>query len=381
MAYMQPRVLVVDDSPEQRALLSSLLRHMGMQVVQARDGESALAMAAQATRRTREDLIANTPAAGLITGVGSVNGELFGKDRARSAVMTAYVDSVTDAPLIATPPTPGRITAERTLPETGVVEWTLSNGARMLVKPTDFKADEVLFAARSPGGTSLVADGDDLHAGFGAYAVADGGLGAFGPTALRKKLTGLRASVTPAISTWSEQLGGSASRKDLETLFQLAWLRFTQPRVDTASFKAFINSVRSFQSNADNDPESVFGDTVSQTLSQHHPRQRLFRGAVLDSVDLARSLALYRQRFAGADDFTFYLVGSFDVDSARLFTARWLASLPSAGRKEQPRDRVLSDGELGYLWAMAPRSRQARPVEISEIAMRDFSCVGDNKEV
>ena len=97
--------------------------------------------------------------------------------RARSAVMTAYVDSVTDAPLIATPPTPGRITAERTLPETGVVEWTLSNGARMLVKPSDFKADEVLFAARSPGGTSLVADGDDLHAGFGAYAVADGGLG------------------------------------------------------------------------------------------------------------------------------------------------------------------------------------------------------------
>ena len=83
--------------------------------------------------------------------------------RARSAVMTAYVDSVTDAPLIATPPTPGRITAERTLPETGVVEWTLSNGARMLVKPTDFKADEVLFAARSPGGTSLVADGDDLQ--------------------------------------------------------------------------------------------------------------------------------------------------------------------------------------------------------------------------
>ena len=170
-----------------------------------------------------------------------------------------------DAPLIAAPPTPGRITGERTLPGTGIIEWTLSNGARMLVKPTDFKADEVLFAARSPGGTSLVSDSDDLHAGFGAYAVADGGLGAFGPTALRKKLTGLRASVTPAVSTWSEQLGGSASRKDLETLFQLAWLRFMQPRVDTASFKAFINTVRSFQSNADNDPESVFGDTITLT--------------------------------------------------------------------------------------------------------------------
>lgn len=258
--------------------------------------------------------------------------------RARGAVMAAYVDSVTDAPLIATPPTPGRITAERTLPETGIIEWTLSNGARMLVKPTDFKADEVLFAARSPGGTSLVSDGDDLHAGFGAYAVADGGLGAFTPTALRKKLTGLRASVTPAVSTWSEQLGGSASRKDLETLFQLTWLRFTQPRVDTASFRAFINTVRSFQSNADNDPESVFGDTISLTLTQHHPRQRLFRAAALDSVDLGRALALYKERFAGADDFTFFLVGAFSLDSVRRFTERYIASLPSAGRHERPRD-------------------------------------------
>ena len=145
-------------------------------------------------------------------------------------------------------------------------------------------------------------------------------------------------SVTPAVSTWSEQLGGSASRKDLETLFQLAWLRFMQPRVDTASFKAFINTVRSFQSNADNDPESVFGDTITLTLSQHHPRQRLFRAAALDSVDLGRALALYRERFAGADDFTFFLVGSFSLDSARRLTERYLASLPTAGRHERARD-------------------------------------------
>ena len=258
--------------------------------------------------------------------------------KARATTVAAYVDSTNDEPLVATPPKAGRITAERTLPETGILEWTLSNGARMLVKQTNFKADEVLFAGQSPGGSSLVSDRDDLDASFGAYAVSDGGLGNFTPTALRKKLTGKRASVTNSISTWGEHVGGSASRKDLETMFQLTWLNFTQPRVDSASYKAWVNVVRSVQANNDNDPQSVFGDTITMTLTQYHPRQRLFRAQSLDSVDVNHALALYKQRFAGADDFTFFLVGSFSLDSARLFTKRYIASLPAAGKHEKARD-------------------------------------------
>lgn len=258
--------------------------------------------------------------------------------KARGATVAAYVDSTNNEPLVAKAPTAGRITAERTLPETGILEWTLSNGAKMLVKQTDFKADEVLFAGQSPGGSSLVSDKDDLDASFGAYAVSDGGLGNFTPTALRKKLTGKRASVTNSVSTWGEHVGGSASRKDLETMFQLTWLNFTQPRVDSASFKAWVNLVRSVQANNDNDPQSVFGDTISMTLTQYHPRQRLFRAQALDSVDVNHALALYKQRFAGADDFTFFLVGSFPLDSARMFTERYIASLPATGKKEEARD-------------------------------------------
>jgi zinc protease len=258
--------------------------------------------------------------------------------RARTATVAAYVDSTSDEPLIASAPAPGRIVSERTLPETGILEWTLSNGARMLVKPTDFKADEVLFAAQSPGGSSLLSDAEDLDATFGAFAVMNGGLGAFTPTALGKKLTGRRASVSASVSLWNEGLGGRASRKDIETMFQLAWLRFTHPRVDTAAYKAWVNMVRSVQANQDNDPESVFGDTITLTLSQHHPRQRLFRAAAFDSVNVDRALSLYRQRFANAADFTFFLVGSFALDSARALTERYIASLPSTGPKEKARD-------------------------------------------
>jgi zinc protease len=258
--------------------------------------------------------------------------------RARTATVAAYVDSTSDEPLVASAPAPGRIVSERTLPETGILEWTLSNGARMLVKPTDFKADEVLFAAQSPGGSSLLSDAEDLDATFGAFAVMNGGLGAFNPTALGKKLTGKRASVSASVSLWNEGLSGRASRKDIETMFQLAWLRFTRPRVDTAAYKAWVNMVRSVQANQDNDPESVFGDTITLTLSQHHPRQRLFRAAALDSVNVDRALSLYRQRFANAADFTFFLVGSFALDSARALTERYIASLPSTGPKEKARD-------------------------------------------
>jgi zinc protease len=258
--------------------------------------------------------------------------------KAKTATVAAYVDSTSDAPLLAKMPTPGRIVSEKKLPETDIIEWTLSNGARMLLKPTDFKADEVLFAGQSPGGSSLLADKDDLDATFGGYAISSGGLGSFNPTALGKKLTGKRARASANVSLWSEGVSGSASRKDLETMFQLVHLRFTQPRVDTAAYKAFVNQVRAALANAENDPESVFGDTISLVLSQHHKRMRLFRAASFDSVDIQHALSIYKERFSNAGDFTFFMVGSFPLDSAKLFVERYIASLPSTGKKEKARD-------------------------------------------
>jgi zinc protease len=258
--------------------------------------------------------------------------------KARGATVAAYVDSTSDAPLIPRMPAPGRIVSEKRLPETDILEWTLSNGARMLVKQTDFKADEVLFAGQSSGGTSLVADKDDLDATIGAYAVGNGGLGEFNSTALGKRLTGKRARASTSVGPWGENISGSASRKDIETMFQLAYLRFTAPRVDSVAFEALKNQVRAMLANADNDPESVFGDTVSLTMTQHHPRTRLLKPATFDSVNIQRALALHKERFADAGDFTFFLVGSFALDSAKLFTERYIASLPGLGTKEAARD-------------------------------------------
>lgn len=256
-----------------------------------------------------------------------------------STTLAAYVDSASSAALVPASPMPGHVVSEKTQRETGITEWTLSNGARVLLKPTDFKADEVLLQGTSPGGTSLVDDAD-LNDAIGAnFLMSVSGVGTFSQIELQKKLTGKRALVGSSIGSTSESIGGQASRKDIETLFQLVWLRFAQPRADSSAYKAFVNQVSAVMANQRNNPSSVFNDTITVTMAQHSPRAKLLGPELLESVRPARALGIYKDRFADAGDFGFYLVGSFSIDSVRPLVERYLASLPSAGRKETAKDR------------------------------------------
>jgi zinc protease len=124
----------------------------------------------------------------------------------------------------------------------------------------------------------------------------------------------------------------------METMFQLAWLRMMAPRVDTGAYLAFKEQMRAVLANQTNDPESVFGDTVEATMAQYNPRVHLLSSALLDSVDLARAYAIYRDRFADASGFTFFIVGSFKPDSVRPFVEQYLAALPALGRHEKVKD-------------------------------------------
>jgi zinc protease len=259
-------------------------------------------------------------------------------EKAKGSKLTAFVDSTSDSPLVPVPPTPGKVVSERTLEGTDILEWKLSNGARVLLKPTDFKEDEVLFSAYSPGGASLLPDKDVVNADLSSVVLAVSGVGEFNQITLGKKLTGKRAGVRASLDEDTQSLRGSASSKDLETLFQLAWLRITQPRVDSSAFLAFKNQMRSVMANQRNTPEAVFDDTITVTMAQHHPRVKIMSPELLDSVDLRRSLAIYRERFADGGAFTFFLVGSFKPDSVRPLVERYLASLPALQRSEKARD-------------------------------------------
>jgi zinc protease len=255
-------------------------------------------------------------------------------DRATKVPVVAWVETLSDAPLLPSVPAPGRVVSTRSIPAVGVTEWKLSNGARVLIKPTDFKADEVVFNAYSDGGTSLAQDSDFMSAALAAQVVGLGGLGTFNRTDLRKKLTGKAASVSAGVDAISERLSGGASPRDLQTLFELIHLQFTAPRLDSAAFQAFRNQVLPNLQNRGSSPEEVFNDTIQVTMGQYHYRARPISPAVFNEVDIAKSYAFFKDRFADAGDFTFVFVGNVTPDSLKPLVEKYLATLPTKGRKE-----------------------------------------------
>jgi zinc protease len=259
------------------------------------------------------------------------------KDSASTEVK-AYVDTVASAVLLESLPAPGKIVNVTNNDKAGLTIWELANGVKVVLKPTTFRADEILFRASSPGGTSLVSDADYIPANTATQVINAGGVGKFSAIDLGKMLAGKVASATPFIGELEEGLNGSSSRKDLETMFQLIYLRFTQPRADANAFAAQATQARTFMNNQSVIPEFAFFEALSAARYQNHPRRRLSTAASVDQWNLDKSLAFYKDRFADASDFTFYFVGNFDEATMKPLVERYLGALPSLKRKESWKD-------------------------------------------
>ncbi len=257
---------------------------------------------------------------------------------AESRTLTAYVDSTPDRALMDTLPPGGSIVKTSEKPEFGIIEWELSNGIKVVLKPTTFKQDEIVFRATSPGGTSLASDADYVAAATAAQVVNAGGLGAFSAIELRKVLSGKVASVRPAIGETDEGLGGSASPKDLETLFQLIYLTATQPRADPVIFGVLTTQMKAALANQAASPAFAFNETLQSTLYQHHVRARPMTPEIVGELNLEKSLAFYKDRFADMGDFIFVFVGSFEPAAMKPLVERYLASLPAIHRAETWKD-------------------------------------------
>ncbi len=286
--------------------------------------------------RNRVILVASPEKEGLKGPVESELAAVF--EEVRAAEIRPYQDEAAEGPLLTNLAAPGRIVEESAVDEIGVTEWRLENGVRVLLKPTDYKEDQVLFYARSPGGTSLAPDEEYLSAAWAATVVSMGGIGELSAVDLQKRLAGKIVSVGPTVGELQEGLSGNASPQDLETLFQLIYLNFTAPRRDSTAFLSFVSRMRTVLENRSADPEAVYSDSLSVILSQGHFRRRPPTPEMLDEIDLDRALAFYRERFADAGDFVFTFVGSFEPDTIRPLVERYLGALPAAGRAEKWRD-------------------------------------------
>jgi zinc protease len=252
--------------------------------------------------------------------------------------VTPWTDEADDRPLLATPPTAGTITGEKTIPEVGVTEWTLSNGARVVWKATTFQNDQIELAAFSPGGASRIADADFGSGRFADTIVADSGAGGFDAVALRKRLAGTVVEVTPFIDELEEGVTGHTAPDDLETFFQLLHLRLTAPRRDPRAFAAWQARWGEMLKNRLLSPETAFFDDMTAFLGRNHPRARPPTAADVAAVDLDKALAVYRDRFADFSDTTFVLVGNLDGKALRPLVETYLASLPATRRSETWKD-------------------------------------------
>ena len=196
-----------------------------------------------------------------------------------------------------------------------------------------------MMASYSPGGHSLVNDRDYQSATSAVTLASLSGLAEFNSPELQKKLSGLKVGVGPYINELYEGIGGSASPDDLETLFQLTYLYFTQPRFDANSLEGFKQRQRNVLENITINPYYYFGNAISGIKYQNHPRrQGIPTMENLEEIDINAAEQFYRDRFADASDFTFLFVGSFEVEQMKKYIQTYLGNLPATNRKENYQD-------------------------------------------
>ena len=249
----------------------------------------------------------------------------------KDAPMQQWKLRETASGLMATPPEPGRIVATTPHDSVGVTEWTLSNGMRVVLKPTEFKENQIVFTAVSAGGLSVADESALVPAQTAAQVVASMGFGTLASGDIQRVLQGKAVGVRPVIGPYEQGLSGGSSREDIESMFQLIHLTMTAPRRDPSIFKAYQSQIRTALAGQATTPDFAFSQELARAVSQNHPRARALEAGSIDRMDLDKSLEFYRQRFGNAAGFTFVFAGSFTVESIRPLVERYLASLPSTG--------------------------------------------------
>lgn len=252
--------------------------------------------------------------------------------------LDAYVDAGAGQVLMDTRPARGSVVKTTVREASGITEWTLSNGATVVLQPTTLKTDQILFRATAPGGTSLASDADFAAARVADDVIPAGGVGSFTGVMLERLLSAKTLAVRPFLSETRQGMDGGSIPQDLETMFQLLHLRFTQPRADPAVFGAMQAQAQALMANQAASPDVVFRQAIDVAFSGNNPRRQSDTLGSVAQWNLAKSLAFYKARFADASHFTFVFVGSFTVEAIKPLVETYIASLPATNARETWRD-------------------------------------------
>lgn len=293
-------------------------------------------LAKTAVKNTDRDILVMAPAKDKATlpNAATVNGWLTA---VQAEYLKPYEDKIRTQPLLSMQPASGKIVSETKDDALKITTLTLSNGVKVVLKPTAYKDNQILFKGFSAGGTSLYKD-EEFQSAANAGMIASFGAGNYNPDQLEKFLSGKQVSVQPYIGERTQGVNGGAEPKDLETALQLVYAYYTEPRKDTVLFKGIITQSKAGLANRGNDPKSVFSDTVSATLGNYSVRRTGPTLAKIDQISLDRAYAIYKERFADAAGTTFTFVGSIDTTTIKPLLEKYLGSLPATGNLTEAKD-------------------------------------------
>lgn len=281
-----------------------------------------------------------------------------------------YADQVVSTNLISKELKGSKVKSTKQLPEFNAVEWTLGNDTKVVFRQADYEKDQVSLAAISNGGSSKVendkvASAMMLNAFIGSFGVGD-----YDATALKKALTGKKVSLTVGLSDLNESFNGSSTPKDFETMMQLLYLQFENPRFDKEAYEAMLGRYKAFVANMANNPQKIMSDSLQLIMTCKNPRTKLMTPELFDEISLEQMEAIYKDRFVDAGDFTFIIVGNIDEATAKAMAEKYIGSLTNLPRKENWIDRNVE----------GPKGKTVREIEIPlEVKKNTVNVIYDAK--
>lgn len=292
------------------------------------------AFAQQTITPTNQVIVVTAPEKeGLAT---PTSGELLAiRERVMNSEIEAYEDDVVKEPLIPEGTELKGSKVKKTSGDAayGTIEWTLANGTRIVVKPTTYKADEVRMSAVAKGGLSRLSDEEYYMGEMMSSINAMSGVGKFSSTELRKQLTGKSASVQTSVESYTSTMSGYCSPKDIETMLQLLYLNFTQPRFDRTDYDNLMKMVRAQLANVKSNPDYLMQDKVLEVTYANHPRRQMLEEEQLAAFDFGKLPAIYAKLYPDANSFVFTFVGNIDPEVLKPLVEKYIGSIPASKKK------------------------------------------------
>ena len=298
-------------------------------------------------------------------------------DEVENTEIEPYVDSVANVPFLSDEPYGSKVAEENPISNVDAVEWKLENGATVVFKTTDFKDDEILFSAWSPGGSSLYPLEDVVSTDLTTNVMSKSGIAGFDEITLNKMLSDKVFSLSPYISDLREGFSGSSSVKDVETLLQMLYLYFTEPRFDEVSYQSLMQQYSTFLENKSTSPEANFRDTLNVTLANYNEREKPLSVERLKEASLSRMKQIGKERFKNASDFKFFFVGNIDVETFKPLVEKYIGGIPTLDTQEEWVDLGIKKPE-GIVDKVVHKGQEKKCIQYI-VFHGDFDYNGQNK--